>query len=333
MKKVVNNNRPIFIVGCERSGTTMLRLILHSHANIAIPPQTKFIKKVYKRRLFFGNLIKPKNRNKIIKWFSDNHNKKTKIIDLGLDSNEIQNEILKSGNSLGAILSTIFRLYSNLHNKSRWGDKHPYYIKYLDQLFKLFPDAQVIHIIRDGRDAVASLKSMPWWKNDSIYSMLNWREAIIKGRKAKLKYNSNQFIEMRYEDIIEEPEKNIKTLCNFLEEEFSTKMLKFYKITDTVIPSYKMGWHSETKLQMNSKKIGRWQKDLEPWEAILMNQKMKKELALCNYDIPDSPGKIPIDKLVIYQLNKLFNKTAQYSVLMLDKVISAFYPWSLDYRK
>ena len=54
--------------------------------------------------------------------------------------------------------------------------------------------------------------------------MLNWQEAISNGRKAKFKYSSNQFIEMRYEDIIDEPEKNIKTLCGFLEEEFSPKM-------------------------------------------------------------------------------------------------------------
>jgi len=329
----MENNRPIFILGCERSGTTMLRLILHSHTNIAIPPQTKYIKKVYKRRLFFGNLSKQKNKNNIIKWFYDNHNKKTKIIDLGLNPNDIKSEMTKSGNSLGAILSTIFQLYSSQQNKSRWGDKHPYYIKYLDQLFKLFPDAQVIHIIRDGRDAVASLKSMPWWKNNSIYSMLNWQEAISNGKRAMLKYSSNQFIEIRYEDIIEDHEKNIKILCDFLEEDFSPKMLEFHKIADTAVPNYKMDWHSDTKQQMNSKKIGRWQKDLESWESHLMNQKMKKELLAHNYEIPNYQSKIPLDKSINYILIKLHYKLNQYFPLIMDKTISVFYPWSLDYRK
>ncbi|MFC1785150.1 sulfotransferase [Candidatus Neomarinimicrobiota bacterium] len=329
----MENNRPIFIVGCERSGTTMLRLILHSHANIAIPPQTKYIKKIYKRRLFFRNLSKLKNRERIIKWFYNNHNKKTKIIDLGLDPNDIQNELMKSGNSLGAILSTIFKLYSKQNNKVRWGDKHPYYIKYLDQLFKLFPNAQVIHVIRDGRDAVASLKSMPWWKNNSIYSMLNWQEAILSGRKAKFKYGSNQFIEILYENIIDDPEKNIKILCDFLEEDFSPKILEFYKIADTAVPNYKMDWHSETKQQMNSKKIGRWQRDLETWESNLMNHKMKKELLLHNYDIPNSQGKIPFCKLNNYLIIKFHYKINQYFAQMMDKIISIFYPWPLDYRK
>ena len=329
----MKNKRPIFIVGCERSGTTMLRLILHSHANIAIPPQTKYIKKIYKRRLFWGNLSKHKNRNKIIKWFYNNHNKKTKIIDLGLNPNDIKSEMIKSGNSLGAILSTIFQLYSSQQNKSRWGDKHPYYIKYLDQLFELFPDAQVIHIIRDGRDAVASLKSMLWWKNNSIYSMFNWQEAILNGKKAKLKYSSDQFTEIRYEDIIEEPEKNIKKLCYFLEENFSPNMLDFYKIAGTAVPDYKMDWHSDTKQQMNSKKIGRWQNDLEKWESNLMHQKMKEELSINDYAIPNSQDKIPFGKSIKYLTNKLHYKTTQYFVLMMDKIISVFYPWPLDYRK
>ena len=329
----MKNKRPIFIVGCERSGTTMLRLILHSHANIAIPPQTKYLKKIYKRRLFFGNLSKQKNKNRIVKWFFDNHNKKTKIIDLGLNPNDIKSEMIKSGDSLGSILSTIFKLYSKQYNKIRWGDKHPYYIKYLDQLFKLFSDAQVIHIIRDGRDAVASLKSMPWWKNNSIYSMLNWQEAISNGKRAKLKYTSDQFIEIRYEDIIEEPEKNIKILCDFLEEDFSLKMLEFHKIADTAVPSYKMDWHSDTKQQMNSKKIGRWQKDLESWESNLMHRKMKEELSVHGYAIPNFQEKIPFGKLINYLTNKLHYKTTQYSLLLIDKIISTFYPWPLDYRE
>ena len=163
--------------------------------------------------------------------------------------------------------------------------------------------------------------------------MLNWQEAISNGKRAMLKYSSNQFIEIRYEDIIEEPEINIKILCDFLEEDFSPKMLEFHKIADTAVPNYKMDWHSDTKQQMNSKKIGRWQKDLESWESHLMNQKMKKELLAHNYEIPNYQSKIPLDKSINYILIKLHYKLNQYFPLIMDKTISVFYPWSLDYRK
>ena len=134
-----NKNRPIFIVGCERSGTTMLRLILCSHKNIAIPPQTKYIKKLYKRRFLFGDLSKEKNRNKLKNWFSNNHDKKTKLIDMDIGKNDIQNELEVAGNTIGSYLATILKLYSQNNNKVRWGDKHPYYIKYLPQITQIIP--------------------------------------------------------------------------------------------------------------------------------------------------------------------------------------------------
>ena len=110
-------------------------------------------------------------------------------------------------------------------------------------------------------------------------------------------------------------------------------MLEFYKIAETAVPNYKMDWHSDTKQQMNSKKIGRWQTDLEPWESNLMNHKMKKELLLHNYTIPNSQCKIPFSKTIIYLIIKFHYKLTQYSVLLIDKIISTFYPWSLDYRQ
>ena len=328
-----NKNRPIFIVGCERSGTTMLRLILCSHKNIAIPPQTKYAKKLYKRRLLFGNLSKADNRRKLRNWFLNNHNKRTKIIDLDIDKNEVQKELQITGNTLGAFLSVIPKIYLKKFDKIRWGDKRPYYIKYLPQLFKLFPDAQVIHIIRDGRDVVASLKRMPWWNKNSISAMLNWQEAIHRGVTARRNYSSDQFIEIKYEDIINEPENSIKAVCKFLDEEYSESLLEFHKIAKESVPSYKMGWHSATKSKINAASIGRWKKELEQWEISLFNNKFKNELELYKYEIQDKPKKLSIGIQLKFYFTKLNYKFNQYGARFFDKVISILYRWELDYRK
>ena len=329
----LHDNRPIFIVGCERSGTTMLRLILCSHKNIALPPQTKYIKKLYKRRILFGDLSKEKNRKKLQEWFYNNHNKRTKLIDLEIDRDIIQDELRSAGNTLGAYLSVILKLYSEKNGKVRWGDKHPYYIKYLSQLYQLFPDAQVIHIIRDGRDAVASLKKMPWWKNNSVYAMLNWQEAIQNGKKALQKYYPNQFMEIRYEDIIDNPQESIHQVCDFLREDFSDDLLKFHKIADKSIPSYKMDWHSGAKKEINAMSIGRWSKDLEDWEVSLISKKMKKELSQYKYDFRVSPNRIPLSIYIKYLIIRIRYKINQYGTIMMDWIMSIFYRWELDHRK
>lgn len=327
-----NKNRPIIIVGCERSGTTMLRLILCSHKNIAIPPQTKYIKKLYKRRLKFGNLSKPKNRQKLQDWFYNNHDKRTKLIDLEIDKNDIQNKLKIAGKSFGAFLSAILKLYSQKEGKQRWGDKHPYYIKYLLQLFKLFPDAQVIHIIRDGRDAVASLKKMPWWKDNSIYAMLNWQEAIRKGIKARKKYSSDRYMEIHYEEIIENPSESVKRVCEFLNEDYSDALLDFNQIADKAIPAYKMDWHSAAKKKINSLSVGRWENDLDEWEIAVINKKLKNELYAYNYNILQDTINIPLNKYSKYIFTKIKYRYFQYGNLIIDKIISIFYRWDLDYR-
>ena len=327
-----HNNRPIFIVGCERSGTTMLRLILCSHKNIAIPPQTKFVKKLYKRRLFYGDLSKPNNRHKLIKWFYHNHNRKTKLIDLEIDRTDIQSGLNNSGNTLGSFLATIPILYSKKQAKARWGDKRPYYIKYLSQLYELFPDAQVIHIIRDGRDTVASLMRMPWWKNNSIFAMLNWQEAIQKGNAAKTNYDRHSYMEVRYEDIIDDPTNSIKTICEFLNEEYSDDLLDFHQLSDSAVPDYKMEWHSATKKKLNSSSIGRGTKELDAWEIALFNKKFRKELLANGYNIPTKEYSISLGKHLKYLITKIHYKYLQYSISIADKILALFYRWDLDYR-
>jgi hypothetical protein len=274
-----------------------------------------------------------KSRNKLQAWFANNHDKRTKLVDLEIDKNVIQNELKNTGNTLGSFISVILKLYSEKLGKIRWGDKHPYYIKYLSQLYKLFPNAQVIHLVRDGRDSVASLKKMPWWKQNSIYAMLNWQEAIKNGKRALRKCNADQFMEIRYEDIIENPKESVQLVCDFLNEEYSDELLKFHKIADKSIPSYKMDWHSGAKKEINSTSIGRWSKDLEDWEISLINKKMKKELQLHNYKIPTSQNRIPLNFYIIYQMTKFRYKFNQYGIKIIDGLMSVFYRSDLDYRK
>ncbi len=325
-----NNQKPIFIVGCERSGTTLIRLILHSHPNIALPPQTKFLKKIYKRRLRWRNLTNEASRIKLGRWFAEHFDKRTKLPDLGLEVGAIHKEIISSATSLGAAATSVFSLYSRKFNKPRWGDKRPYYIKYLKQLLALFPDAQIIHVVRDGRDCIASLLKMPWWKEDLVYSIFNWQEAIRKGKHASRVLPEEQFIEIRYEDFVTHPEKWTRELCRFLGEEYHPEMLRFQETAEIAVPDYKMPWHSATREPLSSTAVGRWQKDLEKWQIRLIENAAGRELKEWGYELSGVNAIIPLGErfkyykgLVEYRLNGWF-------ISGLDRFISLFYPWPLS---
>src|SRR5260221_5251878 len=104
-----NSDRPIFVVGCPRSGTTMLQLMLHSHPRIAIPPETRFVVTAYERRLDFGDLEDPANRRALAQWIVGRH--ETKFHDLGLDPELVTKAIVAGPPTLGAALCAVFQAY------------------------------------------------------------------------------------------------------------------------------------------------------------------------------------------------------------------------------
>ncbi len=323
---------PIFIVGCERSGTTLLRLMLHSHPEIAIPPQTKFLKKLWKRRLQFGALEKNQNREKLIQWFSKNHNRNTKLVDLNLDWDKVRTDLNNCPPTLGSFVSVIFRRYSLQQGKIRWGDKRPYYIKYLPQLLSLFPSAKIIHIVRDGRDSVASLKKMPWWKKSSIYSMLNWREAIRNGNKAGKNIPKNQFFELKYEDLVANTETWLRKICQFIDEPFDASMLQFQGTAKTAVPEYKHQWHSQTQNEVTPQSIGRGQLELDQWELEIFNRMARKELAHHGY-LADSQVQLPMFRRLQYHVMACGYESQRLFVKWLDRILSWFYLGEIAYRE
>ncbi|MEC7926926.1 MAG: sulfotransferase, partial [Candidatus Neomarinimicrobiota bacterium] len=320
------SNKPIFIVGCERSGTTVVRLILHTHPNIAIPPQTKILKKLYKRRLIFRDLSKKQNRSKIAEYILSNYDKKTKLVDLGIDSHNIYQNIQSSGNSIGAVGAIIFQEYAKKHHKLRWGDKRPYYIKYLRQLLHLFPDAQIIHIIRDPRDAVASLLSMSWWKKNLMNSILNWKEAVRRGSIMKKHLPSDQYFELRYEDFIDNPEQWIRQICGFLNEEFYPQMLQFQATAGTAIPNYKMEWHSATKQALSAKSIGRWKNDLTRQEACIVEKITGKEMIDYGYQLSANGNSMSFSEYIQYVITAIQYYGNVYFVSGADRILEIIYP-------
>src|SRR3954470_21597612 len=99
-------DRPIFVVGCPRSGTTMLQLMLHAHPRIALPPENRFVLPAYQRRHRFGDLRDPQRRLRLARWITGT----PQFGDLGLDSDRVVDAIVGAPPTLGSAIGTVFRL-------------------------------------------------------------------------------------------------------------------------------------------------------------------------------------------------------------------------------
>jgi hypothetical protein len=280
------SDRPVFVIGCPRSGTTMLQLMLHSHPRIAVPPETRFLVPAYYRRRLFGDLRIEARRRALAEWISEE--KSSKFHELKLQKDEFVREVVEGPGSLGSVIGTAFRMYSDRFGKVRWGDKRPSYVKQVDLLLRLFPDAQFVHLIRDGRDCVASLKEMPWFTLSSFHAVSTWAEAIDAGNKLKKTLPEDTYYELRYEDLTDDPSTELKKLCHFLEEDFAPEMVSPREAASVAVPVHKV-WHSNTHSDVLRSRVGSWAGRLDGWEISLCEHMLGDRLVANGYELTDAP--------------------------------------------
>jgi hypothetical protein len=190
------------------------------------------------------------------------------------------------------VLDFLFRKKIEDFEAERWGDKTPSYVKYIPIIHKIFPGAKFIHMIRDGRDTVMSAQKK-WGVNryiymDNYYLMKNWVNHVTLGRRASIDLKANQYLEVYYEELVTTPEKTIKEICNFLEEEFRTEMLDHTRLARRVMGDRPV--HSEVQEPISISGIFRWKTEMDMFTRKIADNLAGKLLVDLNYEkdkIPD----------------------------------------------
>ncbi|OJF09877.1 sulfotransferase family protein [Couchioplanes caeruleus] len=275
-------DRPIIVVGCPRSGTTMLQLMLHAHPRIAIPPETRFVLAAYRERREFGDLRVAENRRALARRIVDR--RETRFCDLGLDAEETVELITAGQGTLGSALGTIFQRYAARFGKPRWGDKRPAYLHNVDILLRLFPDAQFVNIVRDGRDCVASLKEMSWHRKDIYATVAAWARAVDDARRAARRLGPSQWYELRYEDLVADPQGRLGELCAYLGEDYHPAMAEPSAVADVAVPSFKT-WHARTHSPVTTQRVQSWQSRLTAEEIALCEAALGSRLVAHGYEV------------------------------------------------
>ncbi|MGH3657285.1 MAG: sulfotransferase family protein [Micromonosporaceae bacterium] len=276
--------RPIIVVGFPRSGTTMLQLMLHAHPRIAIPPETRFVLDGYQRRHSFGDLREPSVRRALATWIL----KQRHTLDLGLDAEQVTREIEAGPPTIGSAFGIVFRAYARRHGKPRWGDKRPAYLHNLQVITALFPDAQIINIVRDGRDCVASLMEMPWNRRDIYQAIAAWNAGVDHAHWAARTLGPASYHELRYENVVADPATELKALCGFLGEEFDPVMTEPATVAPKAVPKRK-SWHARTRMEVSPASVSSYLERLEPWQIGLCDHAMASRLRRLGYEPAHAP--------------------------------------------
>jgi hypothetical protein len=278
---VPGSGRPIFVVGCPRSGTTLLQLMLHAHPRLAVPPENRYVLPAYFQRAEWGDLSKAGNRRKLAEVITG---RGTGFRDFGLDRKAVRRRIVDSPPTLGSVLETVMLCFAEAHGATRWCDKRPMYVRHVDILRRLFPDAQFVHLVRDGRAAAASLARMSWFSGDLAQAIGTWRLAMEHARAAREVLPADTWFDLNYEGLITEPEAQLRRLCSFLGEDFDPRMLEPGAVRDRLVPDRKT-WHANTAGPLLAARVDSWRFELSEADVAFLEAVAGRELRRAGYPV------------------------------------------------
>jgi LPS sulfotransferase NodH len=267
---------PGFIVGVPRSGTTLLSAILNRHPNICVTPETEFFLNVDRYCGGFDSFQKqwPKSVLTVLE-------KMPKTSEWANISREFLTRLDVNRANIKTAFCDLGSVIARSKGKSLWIEKTPRHLRFVTKIRELFPDAPILHIIRDGRDVAYSLVSVPWASNSYVQNLYSWREDIRKAHDFLV--TDEGTLNIYYEELVEHPESIVENICNFLGVTYFPCLLEPDGSEKDLIEI--SGQHKTQVLEaISSEKVSKWKAWATPDDVLLGDFVAGRELKLWKYE-------------------------------------------------
>jgi hypothetical protein len=212
-----------FIVARGRSGTTLLRAMFDSHPDMAVPPESHFITQLAIRsaRYSLGGRF-------LVDRFVDDLGRHESFPRWGLDIGDVRTRLrARPVSDYPDAIRRLFELYAEARGKRRYAEKTPMNIMNIPLLAGLFPESRFIHLIRDGRDVALSYLDTDFGVDSLPHAAIYWRRFVREGRRTGGRLGPARYREVRYEDLLGDPEGVLRQLCDFVDLPYATSMLEY----------------------------------------------------------------------------------------------------------
>jgi hypothetical protein len=273
---------PIFVIGYQRSGTTLLQALLGAHPRIAAPPEIYFVYRVADHAEYFGDLADDSNLERAL------HEALNPAVDIfadcGFDEARLLERAKAGPRTYGALLDAMLSDFAERSGKQRWSEKSPG--QPIDSVLELFPHAQILHIVRDPRDVVASSLRAPWTDPDAGAIARDWRAFTLRTIRRGLQLGPRQFIQLRYEDLTRDPEAVLRVVCAFLGEQYDPAMLDDPSRRRGTVPAVAADWQAQALEAVRPVSEGAWRERLSRADQARVNAVVGSVLGALGYEAP-----------------------------------------------
>jgi hypothetical protein len=281
-----------FVVGMGRSGTTLLRLMLDAHPALVIPPETHFVPEVIEACEDGAGPDEIVEAMTSVRQWGDHGIEPAEMLERlhGLDR-------LDAATALRAF----YAIHAERAGKPRWGDKTPIYVESMREIAGALPEACFIHLIRDGRDVALSRAARGFGRDQSgRRAGERWRKRIRAARRQAR--HLDHYLELRYEDLVAEPEPALRKACELCELEYDPAMLSYHERAgermaemardlpgrdgESVRPAEeRMAAHAMTQKPPSQSRVGVWRQEMSPEDVEGFEEAAGELLAELGYPV------------------------------------------------
>lgn len=248
---------PVFVVGCSRSGTTLLQQMLNAHSRLAIAPETHFVRLYWRRAGEYGDLSDAGAFDRLLGDVAASD----EFAELGVDRASFLSGAKRIERSYPAVLRLLLELFARAKGAEVMGEKTPAHVQHMTRLLDAFPDARFVNVVRDPRAVVNSRLRQSWTHNTAADNARFWVEAVQAARRQAPKLGG-RLTTVRYEDLVARPEAVLRSLCSFLGMDFEPAMLEYWRYNTRLVNVAREPWKAGAVQPLQPELAERWRTEL-----------------------------------------------------------------------
>lgn len=245
-----------FIVGCPRSGTTLLRRMLNAHPDVAVAPETFFMRHFWEQRDAYGDLSEAAVLDRLI----DNLVATPAFESMGLNAEAIRDAVHRAGHRWSKVFLVLLRRFAERRDAQFVGEKTPNHVLFLPTLCRWYPDARFVHLVRDPRAVSNSWRTVPWssgyrWRDAEV-----WDEFVRAGRRAE--GVGERVHSLHFEALVRSPEEELRAVCDHLDLPYDGQMLAFHEQESATVDVEREPWKERATNPIDPSVADRWRDEL-----------------------------------------------------------------------
>jgi len=327
---------PIFIVGTERSGSNLLRLLLNELSGVCVPHPPHLMRDLAPLIPRYGTLKEDANFRRLI-------DDAVSLVEMHfapwpVNLNREQVFDRASARTLYAVYAEIYEQYRIYAHKDRWACKSTFMVHHIDEILAHHRSPQFIHLVRDPRDVAVSARRSIFSHYHPYFVADLWRREQAVALKYKKRLAKKQWLTVTYEQLISEPEETMREICAFLDEKYSKSLLKFFdKPAARELSALSKSWENVRKPVMSENK-GKYKSQLTREEIALIESVAGGEMRALGYKPVTKPITVGAFQRTRYQLSEEWQTLRGETVALLtdrnarQRLKKKAFLWSLRFR-